>query len=160
MKKSTWYILGGSLLIFLIMGTQKAFAKIVDNQKFRDCDPQGCGSFDANRVGHKHQGVDIITLPNQIIKSPITGQITRYPFPDGSDLTKKGIEIVNNIYKVKIFYVEGIVPIGTNIVAGEKIAIAQNIMVKYGAGMTNHAHFEAYKKQGNNWVLIDPTNLF
>lgn len=142
------------------MGTKKAFSKIVDNQKLRTCDPQGCGHFGASRTHGTHKGIDIITVPNQVIHSPISGKITRYPLPDGSDLSKKGIEIINNSFKIKMFYVIATVPIGTNVSIGQNIATAQNIMIKYGSGMTNHVHFEAYKKQGNNWVLIDPTNLF
>ena len=159
MKKKHLYILGIATIL-LLMSTRKAFAKVVDNQEFRDCDPQGCGHFGASRGSRKHNGVDVITTPNQLIKSPISGKITRYPFPDADDLSKKGIEIINDTYKVKIFYVVGIVPINTVVSAGQNIAKAQDITTKYSAGMTNHAHVETYKKVGNKWVLIDPTNLF
>lgn len=160
MKKSAWYILGGSLLIFLIMGTEKAFAKITDNQKNRECDAFGCGSFGASRGDRKHNGIDIVTIPNQKLFSPITGEVTRFPFPYGNDLSYTGIEIVNSEYKVKMFYCSSVVAIGSKVQAGQFIATSQNISAKYGSGMTNHVHVEVYKKQGNNWVLIDPTNLF
>lgn len=160
MKKSYWYIAGAIFITYLIMGTNKAFGKVTDDNTKRGCDPQGCGYFGARRTHGTHKGIDIVTLPNQLIKSPISGEITRYPFPDGSDLSKTGIEIINDTYKVKIFYVTPIISIGKKVSIGQTIATAQNITTKYGAGMTNHAHVEVYKKQGTNWALIDPTNLF
>lgn len=160
MKKKNWYILGTGLLIYLIMGTQKAFSKITDNQKLRTCDPFGCGHFGASRGDRTHKGIDIVTFPNQNILSPIAGEVTRYPFPYQNDLSYQGIEIINNTYKVKIFYLVPIIPIGTTVSKGQVIAKSQNIASKYGSSMTNHVHFEVYKKQGTNWILIDPTNLF
>lgn len=142
------------------MGTQKAFSKITDNQKLRDCDPFGCGSFGASRGTRSHAGIDIVSFPNQSILSPITGTVTRFPYPYGGDLSYTGIEIINSDYKIKMFYVSPVVAIGSNVSAGQVVAKSQNISAKYGAGMTNHVHLEVYIKSGSNWVLIDPTNLF
>lgn len=142
------------------MGTNKAFAKITENQNIRGCDAFGCGTFGASRGTRTHNGIDIVSLPSQSIFSPITGEVTRFPFPYGSDLSYTGIEIVNFEYKIKIFYVTPVVKIGTQVNKGQLIAKSQNIASKYGSSMTNHVHIEVYKKQGINWVLIDPTNLF
>ncbi|CAM4158958.1 MULTISPECIES: M23 family metallopeptidase [Flavobacterium] len=160
MKKSTWYIIGTTTLLFLIMGTKKAFAKITANQNLRTCDLHGCGSFGASRGNRKHNGIDIITVPGEKIMSPISGTVTRYPYPYGNDLSYTGIEIVNSEYKIKMFYLKPIAPIGSTVFAGKIIGVSQNIAAKYSTAMTNHVHLEVYKKQGTNWILIDPTNLF
>jgi murein DD-endopeptidase MepM/ murein hydrolase activator NlpD len=159
MKKKHWLIIATITAIY-IMGTKKAFSKVVSSQKIRDCDPFGCGSFGASRGSRKHKGIDIISTPNQLIASPISGEITRFPFPYGNDLSYTGIEIVNTTHKVKMFYVKPIVAIGKKVFAGEIIAKSQDIAAKYSPKMTNHVHVEVYKKSGNNWILIDPTNLF
>lgn len=161
MKKKHWYILG-TITALLIMSTKKSFAKVTENNIIRGCDSFGCGSFNASRSGgtRSHKGIDLITYPGQNILSPIDGEITRYPYPYGDDLSYTGIEIVNKTYKVKMFYVSPTTFIGTEVKAGQKIAISQNIAAKYGSGMTNHVHLEVYQKENNSWILIDPTNLF
>ena len=157
MKTSYWYIAGATVLIYLLMGTKKAFSSIKENQKIRICDPFGCGSFGASRGARKHNGIDIVTIPNEMIKSPISGTVTRFPFPYGSDLSYTGIEIVNSDYKVKMFYVTPTVKINDYVNAGQPVAKSQNIASKYGSSMANHVHIEVYDKNGK---LIDPTNLF
>ncbi len=139
------------------MGTKKAFANITNNQKIRGCDPFGCGSFGASRGDRDHKGIDIIALPNQQIKSPISGVVTRFPFPYSGDLSYTGIEIKNKDYTIKIFYLTPTVTAGVTVKAGQVIGVAQNIAAKYGSTMTNHVHFEVYNSLGK---LIDPTNLF
>lgn len=142
------------------MGTNKAFAKITENQTIRSCDPFGCGTFGASRGNRKHNGIDVVATVDQLILSPIAGEVTRFPFPYGSDLSYTGIEIINTEYKVKMFYVSATVTAGTQVKKGQPIATAQNIAAKYGSSMTNHVHVEVYKKNSNNWVLVDPTSLF
>lgn len=145
------------------MGTNKAFGKVTANNTARGCDQNwGCGSFGAKRSGgsRSHNGLDIKTQVGEQIFSPITGKVTRFPFPYGDDLSYTGIEIVNADYKVKIFYMKASVLANSQVVKGQVIGHAQNISAKYSATMTNHIHVEVYKKQGTNWVLIDPTNLF
>lgn len=136
---------------------QSAMKPIVQNQQIRGCDPFGCGHYGASRGGRSHKGVDIIVTEGQTIKSPISGKVTRYPQPYAGDARYKGIEIVGDEYKVKIFYVVPTVAIGTQVTAGTAIATAQDISEKYGDGMTNHAHLEVYTKSG---VSIDPAPLF
>lgn len=140
------------------MSSKKAFANIVVNQKNRECDPYGCGHFGASRGTRNHNGLDIVSIPNENVLSPITGTVTRFPFPYGSDLRYTGIEIVNDDYLVKMFYVSPIVAINSKVVAGQVIAKAQNISAKYATSMTNHVHIEVYNRKTN--ALLDPTKLF
>lgn len=157
MKKSFW-ITATLITIILLMSTKKAFAAIVPNQRIRGLDPSGSGSFGADRNGHKHQGIDIETTVGQSILSPIAGVITRFPFPYPGDLSYTGVEIKNDVYTVKIFYITPVLKVGTTVAVGTKIAIAQNIAAKYQTKMTNHAHFEVRETQSGK--LINPTKFF
>ncbi len=123
--------------------------------KIRGCDPQGCGDFHASRGTREHGGVDLVVTEGQLIKSPISGKITRYPFPYANDKSLTGIEIVNDQYKVKVFYISPTAKIGDTVRAGDKLGTAQNVAAKYGGGMTNHIHVEF----SQNGQRIDPTNL-
>lgn len=156
-NKKIYYIAGAALLTLLLMKGNKALAAVTKNQRLRDCDPFGCGNFGAPRGTRKHNGIDLIVSPGQDIFSPITGKVTRIAYPYASDLSYKGLEIVNEQYKVKIFYINPTVAIPSVVTAGQKIAEAQNIAAKYGSTMTNHVHFEV--RNALNQV-IDPTNLF
>jgi|SRR5690606_17569600 len=156
--KKIYYIGGAAAILLLLMKSNKAFATITKpNQNIRGCDPLGCGSFGASRNGHIHQGIDIVATPGQDIHSPITGKVTRIAYPYASDLSYKGLEIVNEKYKIKIFYIFPTVAIPSVVTAGQKIATAQNISAKHGAAMTNHVHIEVRNSLNK---LIDPTNLF
>lgn len=157
MKKQYWYIAGASLLIYIIMGTKKAFGKVTEENKIRGCDPSGCGNFGASRGDRTHQGIDIVVKEGDVIKSPIDGEVIRYPFPYSGDINYKGILIRNKDYEVKIFYINPNAPVG-KILKGQKIGNAQNIAKKYPSSpMTNHIHLEVRDNKGN---LINPTNLF
>lgn len=130
---------------------------IVKGQSYRDCDKYGCGNFGASRSGHVHKGLDIVSNVGQEVKSPISGTVTRYPRPYADDSRYNGIEIKNDKYLIKIFYVDPIAPTGSQIRAGALIGYAQNISAKYGAGMTNHVHIEVYSNTG---AVLDPALLF
>jgi len=127
--------------------------------KFRGADPLGDGAFGSSRSGgaRSHKGVDVLATPGQNIFAPISGTVTRYPFPYADDKRYTGIEIKNTDYLVKMFYIAPTVPIGNHVDAGQKIATAQNISAKHGAAMQNHVHFEVYDHNG---ALLNPTNMF
>lgn len=148
-----------AIAYFLMSSTKKkTFAAIVSNQQIRGCDPKGCGGFGEVRSGHTHQGIDIVAKKGQNILSPISGTVTRFPFPYGDDLRFTGIEIKNDTYSVKMFYVVSQVFIGDYVKQGESIANAQDLSIKYGITITNHVHLEV--RETPTGKLIDPTNLF
>lgn len=156
--KKIYYIGAAALIIILLMKSNKAFASLTKpNQKLRGCDPLGCGSFGASRGSRSHNGIDIVATPGQDIFSPINGKVTRVAYPYSDDLSYTGLEIVNDNYKVKMFYLSPTIVIGKTVKAGEKIGIAQNISVKHGEAMVNHVHFEV-RNSANQ--LINPTDLF
>lgn len=158
MKKSTVLITIAFAAAFLLVSTKKAFAALVRNQKIRGCDGFGCGNFGASRGNRSHNGIDIEVAKGQSILSPISGEITRFPFPYANDKTLTGIEIINPEFSVKVFYVVPGVRIGTFVRQGQRIAIAQDVAAKYGTGMTNHIHLEV--RSTSTGAVLDPQKLF
>lgn len=147
-----------TLITIIIMKTTtiKKLSKLVAKQLIRTSDAYGSGHYGAKRTNHVHQGIDIITIPSENIFSPISGKITRFPLPYKDYPALHGIEIKNADYSVKMFYVDAILPIGTIVSAGQQIAIAQSLQVKYPK-ITNHLHLEVRNAKGE---ILNPTNLF
>lgn len=138
--------------------TKRFIAPITDNMKLRPCG-MGCGHYGASRGSRKHWGVDIVVKKGGNVYSPITGYISRYPFPYPSDLSYKGIEVIgtgeHEGLKVKIFYCIATLAKRTKVTKGQKIGKAQAINEKYGAAMTNHLHVQFYR----NGQGFNPTTL-
>lgn len=153
----TWQKILLATAILYIMTTKKALANIKANQQYRKCDAHGCGHFGASRGNRKHNGVDVLTNEGDLILSPIRGLVTRYAVPYANDPTYKGIEIQNEKYTIKIFYIVPTIAVGTKVDAGMVIGKAQNIAKRYSAGMQNHVHIEVYDYKGN---LLNPEKLF
>lgn len=149
-------ILLSTAIVILIMTTKKAFAKVTAKNKFRGCDPSGCGAFGSGRIGHIHAGLDLEVVEKEAIYSPIDGEVIRFPFPYGDDLRYKGILIKNAEFEVKIFYLNPVVKAGTKVKQGDVIGYAQNVAKKYKKPMTNHIHLEVRNQKG---VLINPETL-
>lgn len=139
------------------MGNKRFIYNLTDDMEVRGCDPKGCGHYGASRGSRKHMGIDLVVERGAPIYSPITGYISRYPYPYASDLRFKGVEIIgekeHKDLKIKIFYCSPTVSINTKITKGQKVAVAQAITDKYGLKMTNHIHVEFYK----NNQRVDPT---
>ncbi len=131
------------------------FHKIVKNQKTRGIDAFGSGAFGAKRTHGTHQGVDIVTTKGEYIYSPINGVVKRYARPYADDNRFNGIVLTSGDLEIKIFYVNPTIAVGSKIIAGQVIAIAENIGEKFGPKMTPHAHIEARI----NKRLINPTDL-
>ncbi|MGQ2982128.1 peptidoglycan DD-metalloendopeptidase family protein [Flavobacterium sp.] len=158
MAKSYYYIAGAIVAIYLLtMKTGKAFSAPTASGDQRLCDTHGCGSFGASRGSRKHSGIDYIAAPGENIYSPISGKVTRFPYPYAGNTIYKGIQIENDKYIVKIFYMVASLPAGAYVATGQKIGVAQNIAAKYSQGMTNHVHFEIWDKATGK--VIDPTKL-
>lgn len=146
MKKPILILTAATILYF--MTTKSAFAKPTSNFIIRGQDSFGSGAFGATRGDKIHQGEDYLIKPGETVFAPMSGTVTRFPFPYGSDLSFTGIEIKNDLYDMKIFYMSASVAIGTKLQAGQPIGKAQNIAGKYGSGMGNHIHIEVRNKQG------------
>jgi murein DD-endopeptidase MepM/ murein hydrolase activator NlpD len=137
--------------------------KCITKQVMRYHDSHGFGFFGAVRNREKngikykgtHQGVDIISIPNENVFAPIDGVI-RVALPGHHNLP--GISILGKNqydgYEIKIFYCSSIIPEGTSVKKGDIIARASNMAVLYSQGMTNHLHFEKHFRG----KLENPTN--
>lgn len=155
MKTKTILIIASAATIFILMTTKaKAFAKPTAKGIIRGCDASGCGAFGSGRGARLHEGEDYTVSPGESIFSPISGNVIRYPFPYGGDLSYTGILIENARHSVKIFYMAPSAPIGSAVSAGQLIGTAQNISAKYSSPMTNHIHVELRDKASNKLLKL------
>lgn len=139
---------------------KNAWYSIVPMPAIRN-DDAGLGHYGAPRNGHVHNGVDILVVPGNTVRSPIDGMVTRVAYPYANDFNWKGVEIQGTgnweNYKVKMFYLTpDIALIGQPVIRGQAIGVAQKISDRYpGQNMQDHVHVEVFK----NGVHIDPTNF-
>ena len=127
-------------------------------------DPAGDGHFGARRlrtingktVTKKHEGIDRLCVPGQIIKAEISGKLVR-AYPYVGDVIFTGCRIWGKDWMTKMFYFSPYADvINTDVLAGEAVGIAQDISQKYGGGMLPHLHCGLYKL--NPTILVNPEN--
>ena len=132
-------------------------AMTAGRMRSRGTDNYGSGQHGASRGGRSHAGLDIVTRANEVIFSPIDGEVIREAFPYHDGTEYRGILIKGtgdyNGYEIKLFYVNGL--LSGPVKAGGLIGHAQNLAVKY-PGITNHVHLEIYR----NGVPINPVEAF
>lgn len=140
---------------------ESQWAPVVSPLKIRT-DAAGNGNFNAGRIGHVHQGVDLLVAPGQPVFMPFTGKVVRraYPYPNSpewSGLLIEGLGIWSG-FSVKIFYMSPLAgTLGKSLAKGKKIGAAQAIRTKYpnSPAMQNHIHLEL--RHGTK--VIDPTEV-
>lgn len=125
----------------------------------RGIDPWGSGNFMALRDGglRHHKGLDLQSVPGQMVGSPIRGTVIREkrPYGDGA-VYDHGVLIEGRGehagIEATLFYVR--VPpgvVGSDVAAGEIIGTACSLEAKY-PGIVNHVHLEL--KEGG--TAFDP----
>lgn len=134
--------------------------KSIFDLKIREKDDFGKGHFGASRGLRKHNGVDLLIAPNEIISSPIDGVITKFGYPYRGNFKYRYIEITHKSgFRVRIHYAKlDQAHIGLDIHKGNPIAIAQDIAGHYSKAkkkMLNHIHVEVWNEKG---VRVDPTS--
>lgn len=117
----------------------------------RGIDAWGDGSFNAPR-GMKngqpkfHKGIDYGCLPGTIIRSPVTGLVTKIGYPYADDLSYRYVEIkCEDQSKHRFFYVEPSVKVSDYVHYHDEIGQAQDIAARYSLQdkvMKNHCHYE------------------
>lgn len=117
----------------------------------RKCDSFGCGHFGASRGSRTHNGVDLLTPPNKQIPSPVSGVVTKLGYPYGDDLSFRYVEITQQDYKYRIFYVNPTVKVGDKVEQGSIVGMSQDLDKRY-KGIPNHVHFEIL----TNGRYVDP----
>lgn len=134
---------------------KSGFSPIIYPTTIRE-DIRGSGAYAATRIGHLHEGIDLLCNEGQNVYAPFDGTITRVAYPYVGDTRWKGLVLEDgNGLMLKIFYVSSI-KTGEKVLSGEVIATAQAISKKYGIGMEDHIHVEVLRDN----IHIDPTNLF
>ena len=105
----------------------------------------GSGLFNAPRGKVKHNGVDFICEPGQVVVSPMNGIVTRQAFPY-ADRDYSGVLLENESLSLKMFY---FIPdkklIGKRVKQGDRLGIAQDISKRYNTKkrtMTPHIHLQ------------------
>lgn len=115
-------------------------------------DKYGSGAFGAARTKdgapHPHYGLDLVTIPGQVIMLPAPLKCVRsaIPYADGIDAdVLKGIllEAADGL-QVKILYMAPDDKLmGGWWPRGKAIGVAQSLQNRY-PGITNHVHFEVW----------------
>jgi hypothetical protein len=121
-------------------------------------DPAGSGHFGASRGNRVHEGYDFRCKPGQIIRAVIAGKLVR-AYPYAGDVIFAGCRLWGADFMSKMFY---FIPhdhvINEDVLAGEEIGIAQDILAKYGGGMLPHIHVALYSL--NPTKLLNIENYF
>lgn len=128
----------------------------------RDTDKYGSGLFDAPRDGgtRRHRGLDILSVPGQLVSSPIYGTIIREkrPYGDGSACDRGVLIEGRGEHKglaVTLFYVRvGDGMMGRDVGSNEVIGIACSLDGKY-PGISSHVHLEVVR----DGEYVDPLPL-
>lgn len=126
----------------------------------RGADAFGKGHFGASRKSRVHNGIDLVVIPGQDIFCPTDSTFVRYSYPYVEDTKYRGLWTITeddgDVYESVVWY---IVPmyfkLHEDIMCGERVGIAQNIALKYGAGMIPHVHWGV--KRNGKWM--DPMEL-
>jgi RHS repeat-associated protein len=125
--------------------------------EIRGCDPQGCGTWGANREGGRlHPGIDLVSNPDQDIVAPFEGRVLLpKDYPTRIDIAGKNH--FGMIYYAKPS--EAVIsaqPQGLRVSVGQIIGTALEIRgTLYPSNITNHIHFELYRY--TPWDPINPT---
>ncbi len=103
-------------------------------------DSGGDGHFGARRGKRKHEGIDLLCKPGQVVIAPIAGKIIR-SYPYQNDRVYTGVSILADYYMVKLWYLTPYEDlIISRVEVGQEIGLAQDISVKYGGEMKPHIH--------------------
>lgn len=107
----------------------------------RQPDSQGKGHFLASRgPTRKHKGVDYISTAGQDVYAPFDAEVTYIGNYNGM----KTLSFKNQELEGRLLYLESVsVKVGDTIKYGSVVGVAADMTKKYGAGMTNHIHFQA-----------------
>jgi len=128
----------------------------------RGLDSQGAGYYHAPRGNRLHNGVDLITAPNNSILAHTPGYVTKIGYPyNPTDKRGRGILRYVQITDLagflwRYFYVLPTVKKGAFVFIGKKIGIAQDLNGFYPR-ITPHIHLEI--KNGTSGVFINPNKL-
>jgi hypothetical protein len=115
-------------------------------------DSEGNGAFASRRGGKRHKGADFEFKPGEIVRSPVTGLVTRIGIAYEGD-SYRLVEILSHKGYLlwRFLYVDPSVRAGDKIEVDQAIGTAQDISKRYSEEMTPHVHVEI---NINPWSVI------
>jgi murein DD-endopeptidase MepM/ murein hydrolase activator NlpD len=113
-----------------------------EGRKLRS-DSEGDGAFASRRGGKRHKGADFEFEPDETVRSPISGLVTRVGLPY-EDAPYRLIEILSHKGYLlwRFLYVKPSVKAGDRIEVDQTIGTAQDISKRYSGKMIPHVHVE------------------
>jgi len=119
----------------------------------RKCDGHGCGHYGASRGTRIHHGLDLSCNPHTLVCSPVAGTVTKLGIAYADDHSFQYVEISDQGYQFRVFYVEPQVEKGQKVSKTTIIGEAQDLRPRY-SNITPHVHLEIKNADGE---FIDPT---
>ena len=119
----------------------------------RKGDGHGCGHFGASRGTRIHHGIDLACNPRTLVHSPVAGTVTKLGIAYTDDHSFQYVEISDQGYQFRVFYVEPQVEKGQKVTKNTIIGEAQDLRPRYSK-ITPHVHLEIKNADGE---FIDPT---
>lgn len=111
-------------------------------------DAAGDGHYGTKRGSRTHTGSDLAMLPGTIINAPESGVMGHYGWPYGDDASYRIVDYQGDSgTRYRFFYaVQCGYPTGDKVAAGQPIAIAQDVTLRYpdDPDMTPHVHLEVF----------------
>ena len=118
----------------------------------RGSDDWGSGAYKASRGHRDHNGIDYVASPGSLLRSPISGTVSKLGYPYASDLSMRYIEVTDSLQKKhRFFYVLPGKVVGDYVEEGDLIGVVQDVASKYTTEdkiMKNHIHYEIKDRNG------------
>jgi murein DD-endopeptidase MepM/ murein hydrolase activator NlpD len=149
------------------------------NKVLRVSDDFGYGHFGASRGARTHKGVDYVGLENTIVRSPVTGTITKYGWAYDLEHNQRYIQITKrgSDEKHRLFYtqMDTKLDVGDEIIEGASVGFLGNISKMHDTQdkkMLNHLHYEIvidgvhkdpeilYEKKNLDTIKSAPVGIF
>jgi murein DD-endopeptidase MepM/ murein hydrolase activator NlpD len=128
--------------------------------RLRGDDDWGSGRYKAPRGNRRHNGIDVVISPGDIIESLTYGVVTKIGWcysvakhPEKEHLRYVQVTLDGNDFRY--FYTEALVAQGDKIKPGDSLGIAHDLQPFY-PGITDHYHFEIIDANGE---YADPAEM-
>lgn len=154
-KSFPWWLFAAGVAVVALSGA--LLGRILTVMRVR-VDKAGDGHFGTNRPGHVHEGLDLVAVPGEQVRSPIDGVFVRRGYPYDDDPLYSMAVLAGEGYEVKLMYVLPVATLrpGSRVVRGQVVGIAQDVSQRYGDKMLPHVHVEVRTLDG---VLLNPEGL-
>jgi len=123
-------------------------------------DKWGSGAYGASRGGRKHRGIDFLSLPGQVLLSPIAGRVTKigWPYSQSEKRHFRYVEVTDvSRLRHRFFYVDAkdFAVKGDVVTVGDLLGAVQNIASLH-EGMGNHVHYEIMRVANGKREYLNP----